>query len=420
MKKIITLVILLTSFLSYIPVISATKEDNNYFVVTAYYSPLPDQKYYITGDYQKELRLNGQGIAGASGKWVFSGMLAAPGKYSFGTKIYLDGLGIGSVEDRGWAIVPAGERGYSHDRIDVWMWYGDEGLRRANFWGKRKVYWYVVDPHNATTINYKNVPAPNWAITWLKLAWSTTTITTPISPVLIEAPIPTIFDTSLSTSSDSESISEMQSIFKELWYMTREFTDGLYDEATIDNIVDFQMSYNLISDPYEIGAGSFGPKTRSKLKELYDTYLIEQAEKEAFLWEIETLKNTGIQEAKKHIDTLGTPLYGEISPRIRDLQKTLAKLWYFEYKDTAIFWVKTKNAIVEYQLENNIISQDSEIWAGVFWPKTREDIIIKLWDVYFLDYLGENELLEKYNSLEKKDSEKTEVSKEIENSISVI
>ena len=72
----------------------SANSDDNYFVVTAYYSPLPDQEYYITGNYEDELRLNGKGIAGASGKGVFSGMLAAPGKYSFGTKIYLDGLGI--------------------------------------------------------------------------------------------------------------------------------------------------------------------------------------------------------------------------------------------------------------------------------------------------------------------------------------
>jgi len=37
--------------------------DTKDFIVTAYYSPLPDQEYYITGNYEDELRLNGQGIA---------------------------------------------------------------------------------------------------------------------------------------------------------------------------------------------------------------------------------------------------------------------------------------------------------------------------------------------------------------------
>jgi 3D (Asp-Asp-Asp) domain-containing protein len=66
-------------------------------------------------------------------------MLAAPKHYEFGTVIHLEGLGTGTVDDRGGAIVKAGERGYEHDRIDVWMGYGDEGLRKALAWGKRKI-----------------------------------------------------------------------------------------------------------------------------------------------------------------------------------------------------------------------------------------------------------------------------------------
>jgi hypothetical protein len=36
----------------------AQKDD--YFIVTAYYSPLPDQDYYITGNYKDDIILNGQ------------------------------------------------------------------------------------------------------------------------------------------------------------------------------------------------------------------------------------------------------------------------------------------------------------------------------------------------------------------------
>jgi len=125
-KKIFSGLVLVIFFTGLIPTQLFASEDENYFVVTAYYSPLPNQKNYLKGNYEDEVILNGQGIAGASGKPVFSGMLAAPGKYSFGTKIYLEGLGIGEVADRGGAIVKAGERGYEHDRIDVWMGYGDE------------------------------------------------------------------------------------------------------------------------------------------------------------------------------------------------------------------------------------------------------------------------------------------------------
>lgn len=421
-NKTLSCVVIASIFLSFTPIVNAGESDN-YFVVTAYYSPLPDQEYYITGDYQKELRLNGQWIAWASGKWVFSGMLAAPGKYTFGTKVYLDGLGIGSVEDRGGAIVPAGQRWYSYDRIDVWMGYGDEGLRRANFWWKRTVYGYVVDSWNQTTINYKNVPAPGWAVTGLKKAGTTTSISTPIKVNYVETPVLSVFDVSLSSASDSKSITEMQSIFDELGYMSRAHEVWVYDEATIDNIVDFQLKHGLITDAYEVWAWSFGPKTRAKLKELYDAQLKELAEKELFLEEIKSIQKSNKEKAENHINTLGVPKYGDITPNVRGLQKTLNSLWYFEYKDTAIFWVKTRNSLIEYQLERNIISTNTELGAWVFGPKTREQITKDISEFYFENELIGKELLEKYTNYVEKESieeEQEQISQEIEAVVNLI
>lgn len=53
------------------------------FVVTAYYSPLPDQSRYLRGSYEADIRLNGNGTHGASGRPVYVGMLAAPKHYEF-------------------------------------------------------------------------------------------------------------------------------------------------------------------------------------------------------------------------------------------------------------------------------------------------------------------------------------------------
>ena len=74
------------------------------FTLTGYYSPLPNQDFYITGDYESEKRLNGQGIQGADGTPVFPGMIAAPKTYRFGTKICLPNFGCGAIHDRGGAI----------------------------------------------------------------------------------------------------------------------------------------------------------------------------------------------------------------------------------------------------------------------------------------------------------------------------
>jgi len=62
MKKILALFFALCIIIEYImPLygVAATQEDN-YFVVTAYYSPLPDQEYYLTGNYEDEIILNGR------------------------------------------------------------------------------------------------------------------------------------------------------------------------------------------------------------------------------------------------------------------------------------------------------------------------------------------------------------------------
>lgn len=399
MKKIFSAFISISILFSFIPV-SSVSADDSYFIVTAYYSPLPDQEYYITGNYEDELILNGKGIAGASGKFVFSGMLAAPGKYSFGTKIYLDGLGIWAVEDRGGAIVPAGQRGYSYDRIDVWMGYGDEGLLRANFWGKRKVYWYVIDSGNTTTLDYMNVPAPSWATTGLQKVWSTqsnyidiTYIPSANNTEKLQENVD-IFNTSLAQWSDGSLITQMQDIFIELWYLDE--NSGIYDDATISAVYDFQIEYEIVASEQDIGAGSYGPKTRSKLQEIYQAYINEKQEYEEFLKEIEDIQEKSSQKASQYIESLGVPRYGDISYEVRELQNIFTDLWYFEYKDTAIFGDITKTAILNYQLDTEIISGSDMIWAGVFWPKTREQLTQDYASMYFEQQLIENELEEAY------------------------
>lgn len=69
---------------------SQSDYEEKYLIATAYYSPLPGQSYYLRGSYEADVRLNGNGTHGASGREVFPGMLAAPKTYEFGTKIYIE------------------------------------------------------------------------------------------------------------------------------------------------------------------------------------------------------------------------------------------------------------------------------------------------------------------------------------------
>jgi hypothetical protein len=59
MKKLFSIVLLFSVLLGFIPEKLFANNDR-YFVVTAYYSPLPDQKHYLKGNYHDEIRLNGR------------------------------------------------------------------------------------------------------------------------------------------------------------------------------------------------------------------------------------------------------------------------------------------------------------------------------------------------------------------------
>ena len=479
MKKIVsTLVLWFLLFASFYSQTHAT--ETGYFRVTAYYSPLPNQEAYIMGSYAAELRMNGMWIAWAGWKWVFAGMLAAPQGYSFWTKIYLDWVWIWEVADRGWAIVPAGQRGFQNDRIDIWMWYGNEWLRRAMYWWNRVIKWSIVASETPVTINLQNHPAPAWATAKLKrsddvfshdigkhssltdiknlqeflkttgfysweIDWDYTSIESiiysyqlqnklvvdsntlgaaywgkltratfaqqyksntlkllssvsqvekaevkditwttfgldEVAPETQKTLTQTIFETWVQT---EDEIKKLQEILLELSYAQWEI-NGDYN-STKKVIWDYQIGKWIVESEQSVGYSYFWPKTRASLKQDYKTHLEtkreiileEQAEK------IETQKQ--LQEAKeqleilkneisKRLESIGTPKFWDTSPQVRELQITLKELWFFEYKDTAIFGEKTKQSIFEYQKSKWLVNYESDLWAGMIGEKTLESI----------------------------------------------
>jgi hypothetical protein len=318
-------------------------------------------------------------------------MLAAPKKYSFGTRIYLDGLGIWVVEDRGWAIVPAWERGYSYDRIDVWMWYGEEWLRRAIYWGKRKVSGRVVSNTAKINLEYTIVPAPIWASNHLSKDKHS-------SPIVQNKEL-SIFDISLWKWSDSKSVTYLQEILLKLWYLdTQAYKIGEYDDATINAIYNLQIDTQILSSEQDIWAGSYGPKTRIELKFLYEEYLNEIEKKNIFLNEYSLLQSESTLQAAAEITSLWKISYGDINSEVRIFQKILTELGYFSYKDTAIFWIKTRNALIDYQIKNGIISDINELGSGIFWPQTKQHLIEKLAEIKVLEKITSKNLREQYRN----------------------
>lgn len=335
-------------------------QNDNYFIVTAYYSPLPNQDDYITEDYAGDIRLNGSWNHGASGKEVFAWMLAAPKKYPFGTKIYLEWLWIGSVEDRGWSIIEASDWGPSHDRIDVWMGYGDEGRQRAILWGARKISWYVIsDSSTGTTIKF----------------WDTISIN--------------FSSGSIWPDSNPEDIKKLQKFLVSL-KMYSGLIDGNHDSIR-DIIIDYQLKKGIISSRDDEEAGYFWAKTVAQIKRDYPTMSFSTKKTNTSTQKVSSnTNNTGttitnnplikvsvtrfwsnqtnyVKAASKDIDT------NSDSSDIKQLQTLLTHIWIYSWGIDGNY-TSVKQVLINYQLKRKIITSKSDIGAGNFGPKTRETL----------------------------------------------
>lgn len=61
-RSLIAVIFLLQSVLSpYFAVATSGTPQTRKFIVTAYYSPLPNQDRYLRGSYEADIRLNGNG-----------------------------------------------------------------------------------------------------------------------------------------------------------------------------------------------------------------------------------------------------------------------------------------------------------------------------------------------------------------------
>ena len=360
MKKITALLLVLVLNASLLLVDTNANDNDTFFVVTAYYSPLPNQEHYSYSVYtkrertfQEEKRLQWQWIRWASWKKVFSWMLAAPANYKFWTKIHLEWLGVWEVADRWGAIVNKWVRWHSYDRVDVWMWYWDEWLKRATFWWKRTVKGKFLSSNEVVTLNYSKIPSPNWVI----------------KSKAFKKIILNIFNRKLFK---KEEFSELQKTLKELSYYNWAI-DWKY-ESVRSAVYNFQLNKKIVSSKSSPWAGQYWPITRKALKTEFDNYLRKKESIKANIKKIELAKINIKNTASKKLNEIWKPVFWDISPSVRELQLTLKKLWYFKLKDTAIFWNITKTSIIKYQLDKWIIKTKNDVWAWYFGPKTRKSI----------------------------------------------
>lgn len=318
LATVTSLAIGLTSIVALIPQASGEPAAvQKTFTITAYYSPLPDQSVYLTGTFSGDKRINGNGTNGADGTQVFAGFIAAPSTYAFGTKIHCPPFISGVVHDRGGAIVKSGVRGNTNDRLDLWAGRGEEGLKKALFWGRRSLQCTVYSPQAEKIPSvFANLPDGNlgkFALSMLKKA------------------IP-----------EGQVVSDMNRYFDLL------ATLG-YNPHDEDYRIAFQIRHQIIKDENDPAAGNIGPNTRKTLEKLN----LEIAK---------TLPREGLEEGHEGED-------------VRKLQALLFDAGYLSVQPTGAFKALTKEALATFQLEQKIINSAAHRAAGYLGPGTKKALL---------------------------------------------
>lgn len=393
------------------------------FVITAYYSPLPGQCCYVKGGEAADKVLNGNGTHGADRTAVKPGMIAAPKSYPFGTRIKLPGIGVGTVHDRGGAIV---EQGLT-DRLDLWVGSGEEGLARALAFGVQRVRGTVYP--NASWQPDENMPLENMAAPFDKLTPYLTAgslmdlharfgdnglsvqmlqnhlktlgylaaapnghfgeatkaaLTAFVADMHLNEPGDQLTLTTaayllaalqnaqtaksvpiVDAQSSASDIRSAQRLMRHLGYY-RGRTDGVYNDALFSAILSFQQEKRLVGHKDAPGAGRIGPLTKGEL-------LDERARAMAAADAQQLLLQRRIRESLTKKGLLVTQFLqkGYTGNQVRTLQELLAKKGYFPAdKINGVFGDLTKASVAQYQVDAKLVPSVNDANAGRVGPFT--------------------------------------------------
>ncbi len=293
------------------------------FIITAYYSPLPDQCCYVKGSFAADMILNGEGTNGADGTEVYPGMAAAPKEYPFGTRITLPGIGTVAVHDRGGAInvLDSGVH-----RLDLWVGKGEEGLARALAFGVRRVKATVYPLGSAMPeehLDLASLTAPLETLKSFRVAESS------LSSLRAEK------------GDKSMSVKLLQQELKLLGYLDAA-PNGNFGDATEAAIKDFQKDYDILDS-----AGVLDERTA------------------AFLAVVSA-------RAKAKKDSLAFLAGTELRPAdAATLKRVLRYLGFYKGRTTPIADAALTKAVVAFQQKHLLIANAEDPVAGTLGPKTR-------------------------------------------------
>ena len=299
---------------------------NQKFLITAYYSPLPGQRFYMRWDYMADIRLNWNWTNWADWTEVYMWLLAWPKWYNFWQKIVLPWLWIWTIHDRWWAILAKS----NYHRIDIWMWKWESWLARALNWGIQFVDWKVcgkspeLDNLSFLWVSWKLPPyvekrlidrtnnLKNWwsyTFKWSWVWWKKITIwwswwswwKTYISPK------PEIFEfvkipQDVWFWDEWQDVLKLQIVLKNIWFY-RESPNWVYDNATMEAVFNFQRENWVVESLDNLWAWHFWKNTKKAL-EIFLKNMSEKSKKN--VWSIQSeLYSPGTNNTDKEKSSLG-------------------------------------------------------------------------------------------------------------------
>ncbi|OGJ50725.1 hypothetical protein A2307_03690 [Candidatus Peregrinibacteria bacterium RIFOXYB2_FULL_33_20] len=357
--KMVNIILILFLFFAFSDFVYASYQST--FVVTSYYSPVPNQDRYVTGSYEGDRRLNGNGTNGASGAQVFAGFIAAPSSFSFGTKIFIPGFGTGEVQDRGGAI--------KNNRIDLWMGFGDEGLNRALAWGRRTVVGTVYDEQESENTKLEVFFDLNQDVN-LYVNQILEALASSYNSYGVSASVNLkSFTTDLGLNDSGSSVKFLQETLKNFAYLKADMISGTLDQNTRMAVISYQIGKGIIDNETSFGAGYVGPQTRKSLET--DLHLFKTGKYKKPI--------NYLEEIKKYQDLDEDPEYilnelkkGVSGAEVVLLQEQLSTLGYLRIGEaTGYFGEVTEHALKKFQLKTGLIASLNSFGAGIVGPNTK-------------------------------------------------
>jgi len=312
-------------------------------LITAYYSPLPNQEHYYLGSYEEDIRFNGSGIS-ADGTPAYPGMIAAPKEIPFGTRIELPEYGVvGTVHDRGGRINVT-EGGTMH--IDLWMGKGDKGLARALEWGARVVSTKVYEPPPSF------IPSEKFDLALFDAPESAFKRMPSNPRMLIEVK-------SVELGDSSAEVAAIQHALKKLAYFNHDIT-SYFGDVTLQAVRTFQRDASIVQ------------REEVADEETLDIIVAHMELK---------------QELEEPLPEENAFLQGTTGKDIRVLQRVLSLLGLYQGGVDGIYDQEVLQTIYVFQKNLNLVDAITDADAGIVGEQTRR-ALLTAWRSYRIDKRG--------------------------------